>query len=150
MRRIIFGLLLFVTIFAQASILPIINPLTVTPDLVLVLLFTRCAFCGPREALFWILVAGTMLDILSMDALGTNALALVCIVLLAGLARQRAFQSNILVPVVLIVVATVVHGFILSMLRGAPLSLYIVYQAMFHAMLVSIIYLFVRRMPREY
>lgn len=150
MRRIIFGLLLFVTIFAQATILPIINPLTVTPDLVLVLLFTWCAFCGPREALLWIFISGSILDILSLDALGTNALALVCIAVLAGLARQRIFQSNIVVPVVLVVVATLIHGFVLYTLRGASLSLFLVYQAMFNAVFVPIVYLFARRMAREY
>jgi len=150
MRRIIFGLLLFMAIFAQATILPKINPLTVTPDLVLVLLFMWCTFCGPREALLWIFVTGVFLDILSLDALGTNALALSCIVILAWFAQQRILQSNVIVPMMLVVVATFAHGFVLYTLRGTSLSIFILYQALFHALLVPIFYLFMRRMAREH
>jgi len=149
MRRIIFGLLLFVTIFAQATILPTINPLTVTPDLVLVLLFMWCTFCGPREALLWIFVAGSIIDILSLDALGTNALALSCIVLLAWLAQQRILQSNVVVPMVLIVIATFIHGFVLYTLRGTSFGIFLLYQALFQALLVPVFYLFMRGMARE-
>ncbi|MGB3307115.1 MAG: rod shape-determining protein MreD [Thermomicrobiales bacterium] len=148
MTRITFGLLLFVTIFAQATLLPSVNPLAITPDLVLVLLFLWSAVCGPREALFWVFVGGVTLDILSMDPLGTNALALVCVALLAGLARQRLYQSTVIVPVVLVVIATLIHGFVLYTLRGTSLDLFLLLQAVLHAILVPFIYFFVRRLAR--
>ncbi|HEU0165199.1 MAG TPA: rod shape-determining protein MreD, partial [Thermomicrobiales bacterium] len=81
MSRIIFGLLLFVTIFAQATLIPAWNPLRFGPDLVVVLLFLWSGISGPREALFWVFVSGLLLDILSADPLGTNALSLVIVVI---------------------------------------------------------------------
>lgn len=148
MTRILFGLLLFATALIQATVLPRVNPTSLSPDLVLVMLFLWSASRGIRESLAWIFFTGILLDVLTLDPLGTNGLALVIVVLLSGPGRQRIFQFNVVVPVLLVFVATIVHGLVLYTLRGAPLGLFIVLQACLHALLLPILYLISRFFSR--
>lgn len=152
MARILFGLLVVVAALVQATILPRVNPLSVYPDLVLVLMFLWAIRHGVRESLLWIFFSGLFLDVLTLDPFGTNGLALVVIVLLAGPARHRLFQSRIVMPILLVVVVTVVHGVMLSLLRGMPPGITVLWQtalqAAMHAVIVPVIYLLTRWIDR--
>ena len=59
-----------------------------------------------------------MLDILGMDRLGANALALLPVALLGGLSRGRFFQSALVFPMVLCMLATFAYVAALLRLRG--------------------------------
>jgi rod shape-determining protein MreD len=145
MARLLFGFLLVVMALVQATVLPRLNPFTVSPDLVLVFLFVWSASRSLRESLFWVFFTGILLDVLALDAFGTNALALVGVVVLAGLARQRVFHANILIPMLLVAVTSVVHGLVLGLLRGdVPAGMTIPIQAVAHALLIPVIYLALR------
>lgn len=148
MARFVFGLILVATVFTQATVLPGINPLIVTPNLVLVMLFIWSSMRGTREGLFWAFGAGLLLDVIGLDPLGTNGLALLLVVLLAALARRRVFHSGMIIPVVLIVLATLSHTAVLDLIRGTTPSRMVVLQALLHALLVPPIYLFVGAMDR--
>jgi rod shape-determining protein MreD len=129
----------------QATILPRVNPISVYPDVVLVLLFVWSSARGIRESLAWVFFAGLLLDVLALDYFGTNALALLVVVLLASLAHQRVLHANVLIPIVLVALATVVHGVVLAMLRqDFPTGWFIPLQALMHALLIPIIYLGLR------
>jgi rod shape-determining protein MreD len=148
MTRILFGLLLFVIALVQATVLPRVNPTSLAPDFILIMLFLWSASHGIRESLAWIFFTGILLDVLTLDPLGTNGLALVIVVLLSGTGRQRIFQINVVVPVLLVFVATIVHGLVLYSLRGAPFGLFIVLQGLLHALLLPILYLISRVFSR--
>lgn len=156
MARLLFGLLVVGAALVQATILPRVNPFSVTPDLVLVLLFLWAVRHGVRESLLWIFFSGLLLDLLTLDPFGTNGLALVVIVLLAGPARHRLFQSRIVVPILLVIVVTIVHGTVLSLLRGMPIDIPLVFQAApqvalqaaVHAVLMPIIHVITRGINR--
>ena len=67
------------------------------------------------------------------------------VVVLAGLARQRVFHANILIPMLLVAVTSVVHGLVLGFLRGdLPSGWTIPIQAAVHALLIPVIYLALR------
>ncbi len=140
MARLIFGLLLFATVFAQSTFIPRLNPLIITPDLVLVLLFMWAAYHSLRESLIWVFMTGIVLDILSIDPLGANGLALLIVVALAYPARNRMFQSSMIIPILLVMVATVVHGVVLYAIRGITPTMFIGFQALLHGLLVPVIY----------
>lgn len=145
MSRIFFGILLVLAALAQATVMPRINPVPVYPDFVLVFLFLWSASRSVRESLVWVFLAGILLDVLALDPLGANALALVIVVLLAGLVRQRVFHANVLIPMALVAVATVIHGVVLGALRGdLPVGWFIPLQALIHALLIPVIYLILR------
>jgi rod shape-determining protein MreD len=149
MTRILFGLMLLFAALIQATILPRVNPTSVHPDFVLVLLFVWSSTRSIRESLFWIFFAGLLLDVLALDFFGTNALSLVIVALMAGLTRQRVLHANILMPIALMAVATVVHGLALALLRGdLPVGWFIPMQASLHALMIPVVYLVLRLIDR--
>lgn len=117
MARIVFALLIFASALVQATILPELNPLQVQPNLVLVLLLIWTAQHGMGEGMLWAATVGFLLDLLAMDTLGTNGLALLVVVLLGGAARRRFFHSGPMLPMVLTLVAAFVSPFLVLLLR---------------------------------
>ncbi len=145
MSRILFGILLISVALIQATILPRINPFPVFPDFVLVFLFVWSAVRSVRESLVWVFFAGILLDVLALDPFGTNALSLVIVVLLAGLARQRVLHANVLIPIALVAASTIIHGIVLAALRGdMPAGWFLPLQALVHALLIPVIYFILR------
>jgi rod shape-determining protein MreD len=118
MTRALFGLLLVVAALLQTALLPRWQILAVTPGLVVVLLFAWSAYRGVAEGLAWVFVAGLLLDVLGLDRLGANAIALLPVALLGGLSRGRFFQSALVFPMVLAMAATFLYVGVLLGLRG--------------------------------
>ncbi len=118
MVQLVFAILLIASALAQATVLPALGPIGILPNIVLVLLLIWSAWRGTREGLLWVFGIGIVLDLLALDALGTNGLALVVTALLAGPARRRFFHSGMVVPLLLTILATIVHGLVLMLLRG--------------------------------
>lgn len=150
MSRLVFAALLVSAAVAQASILPTLGAIGVMPNVVLVLLLVWCAIRGTAEGLAWVFSIGVLLDLLALDPIGTNGLALVTVAVLAGLARRRFFHSGMVVPIVLAVLATIVHAAVLTGMRGmvdggsmppASLARLVVLQSMLNALLVPPLYL---------
>ena len=118
MTRTMFGLLLVVAALLQTALLPRWSLLAVAPGLILVLIFGWSSYRGVPEALAWVLGAGLLLDILGLDRLGVNALALLPVALLGGLSRGRFFHSALVFPMVVAMVATFIYVGSLLALRG--------------------------------
>lgn len=118
MTRPIFALVLIAAALLQTSLLPRWGLLAVTPGLVLVLIFAWSAYRGVPEALAWVMAAGLLLDVLGLDRLGVNALALLPAALLGGLARGRFFHSALVFPILVAMAATFVYVATLLTLRG--------------------------------
>jgi rod shape-determining protein MreD len=156
MARILFALLLFSAAMIQAVTLPSLHVLGVLPDLVLVLILVWSALRGTAEGLIWAFAVGILLDVLSLDPLGTNGLALLVVVLMAGPARRRLLHSGMVFPMLLVVFATMLHAFVLLMLRsdasaGIPVSAVIrisFLQGLLNAVLVPPIYVILSGMNR--
>jgi rod shape-determining protein MreD len=156
MGRLLFGALITATVFFQATLWPEVGPLAVLPDLALVLLLVWSAMRGIPEGLFWAFGIGLLIDVIALDPFGANALALIFVAVLGGLARRRLFHSNLVVPIVVAGIATFVHAFILLIIRGGesgglPLSsiMHIVLlQALLNAIIVPPLYLIAGLMDR--
>lgn len=156
MGRPLFVLLLMLAALVQATLLPALG-LVVLPNAVLVLVLVRGATRGVAGALAWAAVAGVLLDVLAMDRIGVNALALLPVALIGGLGRRRLFQSGVLFPMLLAVVATFAHALVLSMLRGSgrealdafpAIARLVVLQGLLNAVLVPPLYGLVGWMTR--
>ena len=157
MSRPVFGVLLIAAALLQTALLPRWQLLAVTPGLVLVLVLGWSAYRGLFEALAWVLIAGLLLDILGLDTLGTNALALLPVALLGGLARGRFFHSALVFPMVLAVAATFVYVAVLLALRGLlgegsdasqALGTMTLLQALLNALLVPLVFGFLGWLQR--
>jgi rod shape-determining protein MreD len=155
--RPLFAVFLIIAALLQSALLPRWQLLVVTPGLVVVLLLAWSAYRGIPEALAWVLVAGFVLDVLALDRLGANALALLPIALLGGLSRGRFFHSALVFPMVLAMVATFLYVGTLLALRGLlgeggdvsqMLGRVTVLQALLNALLVPPVYGFVGWLQR--
>jgi rod shape-determining protein MreD len=156
MARILFGLLLFAAAMIQAVTLPSLHVLGVLPDLVLILILVWSALRGTVEGLAWAFAVGILLDLLALDPLGTNGLALLVVVLMAGPARRRLLHSGIVFPMLLVILATMAHAFLLLLLRsdasaGVPVASIFrlaFLQALLNSLLVPPIYVIASGMNR--
>lgn len=157
MARILFGGVLLVVALAQATVVPANNPIALQPNVALVLILVWSALRGLPEGLTWAFALGILLDVLAVDPLGTNALALLPVVLLAGATRRRFFQSTLIFPMALAVVATVLHAVGLLLLRGgateaislSTLLRFILLQAVLNTIFVPPLYLVAAAMNRR-
>lgn len=144
MARIIFAALILLALFAQIAVLPSIDTFRVLPNFPLVMLLVWSSIRGIREGLFWAFGIGLLLDILAIDPLGSNGLAFLAAVLLGGLSARQFVRSRLISTVVLAVIATVLHGVVILMVRNAeggamPLNSIVrplLSQAMLNAILV--------------
>jgi rod shape-determining protein MreD len=148
MKRFLFGLLLAVTAFAQSTIVPQLNPLEVSPNFVLVLLFLWSGLRGMREGLVWAFFVGLLLDVLSVEPLGLNGIALASAAVLAGPAQNRMFRSSVFFSLVLMIVASLVYSVIIYALRDVRPNAFILVQAMMHALIVPLAYVLIRAFDR--
>ena len=151
MARLLFAIVIVSAALLQATLIPAVGTLDVLPSLVLVLLLLWAALRGVAEGLIWVFAVGLLLDGLAIDHLGTNGLALLPVALLAGPARRRFFHSGMLVPLLLVFLATLLHALLLSSLRSigdaglalAPGAIFRIgaLQALLNALLVPPLYL---------
>jgi rod shape-determining protein MreD len=118
MTRWVFAFVLVVAAVAQATLLPLIGPVAVLPNFVLVLILVRTARRGAVDGLLWTVLVGVVLDTLALDPLGTNGVALLPVVLVGGLARRRWFISGPAFPMLLAIVATFAYAVTLLAVRA--------------------------------
>lgn len=149
MARPIFATLLILATILQAVLLPAWQLVAVTPGIVLVLLLGWSAHRRLGEALLWVFLVGILLDVIGLDRLGTNALALLPVVLLSNLARGRFFNSALVFPMLLAIAATFLYVGTLLLLRGSlgesgdplqALGRITLLQALLNALLVPPVY----------
>lgn len=149
MTRILFALVLFSVVFAQATFLPRMNPYPVTPDLALVILFFWMTRRSLRESLAWIFAVGVVVDVLAMDPLGLHALAMLPLAALAYPMKMRPWQFHVFSAMALVLLGSIVHGTLLSIMRVQGITLDIGIQAVLQTLLVPLVYLGFRIVARR-
>ena len=118
----LYAVVLFAVAIFQATVMGQFSPIAIQPDITLVLLLVWCANTGTAEGLTWAFGLGILTDVLALDALGTNPLALLPVALLAAASRKRVFNSKLLFPILLMVAATLVHAVVLLLLRSGAVG----------------------------
>lgn len=149
MTRILFALVLFSVVFAQATFLPRMNPYPVTPDLALVILFFWMTRRSLRESLAWIFAVGVVVDVLAMDPLGLHALAMLPLAALAYPMKMRPWQFHVFSAMALVLLGSILHGTLLSIMRVQGITLDIGIQAVLQTLLVPLVYLGFRIVARR-
>jgi len=105
-KRFLFALLLVGTATIQVTLLPRLNPLQVSPDLVLGLILVSSSLSGVVIGMGWAALAGLTMDLLTLEPLGSHGLALLLVAIIGGLARRRLLRSDLLLPMGLVILAT--------------------------------------------
>lgn len=105
------ALILFLTCLVQAVVLPQAVPIAARPQFVVLLVVAICLVESLYDATIWAFVGGLMLDLMSGPAfpIGSNALILVLVALLASLGQADPFRNLLVVPLITVFGATVFY-----------------------------------------
>ncbi len=124
--RFLFAILLIIVSVAQFTWLSAAGFLGISPNLVLVFVLILAGRYGAREGVVWAFAAGILLDLLALDPLGSNALALIPVALIGSVARRSMLHSGLLMIMLMVIAGTVTHFVVASIidtLMGSGYSL---------------------------
>lgn len=112
MARVVFALFIATVAIFQSAFFPAVGLLEITPDFVLVFLLIWSSIHGVFEGLLWVFGVGLWVDLLTLDPLGTHALALLPVAVIGGLISTRLFRSGAVLPILAVVAATCAYHFV--------------------------------------
>lgn len=101
-------LLALLAIF-QTTLVPVLLPGRVRPDLMLMVVVGWGVVHGNGQAVLWGLGGGMLLDLFAGTPFGLHALTLGAIGLLADTLQTNFFRSNLFIPFATIFVATLIY-----------------------------------------
>jgi len=93
----------------QTTLVPLILPGPVRPDLMLLIVVGWGVVHGNGQAALWGLGGGILLDLFSGTPFGLHSLSLGAVGLLADSLQTNFFRSNILMPIVMMFVTTLLY-----------------------------------------
>ncbi|MBN1934798.1 MAG: rod shape-determining protein MreD [Anaerolineae bacterium] len=150
-------LLLFGLALVQSTVLPRVTLWGVHPELMLMVVISWSILSGAEEGMLWALIGGIPLDLLSAGTFGLHTLALLLVSFLSGLGESTIFRSDLLMPLLIIPLATL--GYELALLGGlyltgwsAPFGAYfsraVLPSMLLNTLLMAPIYLILRALHR--
>ncbi len=117
--------ILSLVILIQGTLLSRVRIVGVSANLLLVTVVCWSLTRNVQEGLVWAFAGGLGIDLISGLPLGTSSLALMPTCFLAGIGRSSIFAQNIFWPVLLVILATPLHGWLILLtqqLRGVPVD----------------------------
>lgn len=146
-RNGILALIFLGSLIIQAAFISVL-PIKIKPDLVLVLVILYALLNGVRGGLAAGAIMGLLLDLLRGRVFGMNLLALALTAGAAGWLENKIFKENLLVPVVVVFIASLLHGLLMLCLGymaglSNPLKTGVqiaVFEALFNIFLVPLVY----------
>lgn len=115
------AILLFIASLVQSVVLPQAVPISARPHFVVLLVVAVCLAESLYAAVIWGFMGGLMLDLMSGPAfpIGTNALILVLIALIASLGQADPFHNLLLVPLFTAFACTIFYHILMMGLSAA-------------------------------
>jgi len=115
------AVILFIVSLVQSVVLPQAVPLAARPRLIVMLVVAVCVVEGLYDAIIWGFIGGLLLDLMSGPALplGSNALILVLVALLASLGQADPFKDQVFVPLATVFVCTIFYNVMIMLLAFA-------------------------------
>lgn len=112
-------LVLALVVIAQGTLFSRLRIFDVGPNLLLVTTVCWSLVQNMASGLVWGFAGGLGADLITGMPLGTSSLALMAPCLLAGFGRKTVFASNLVLPVLLVGLATPLHGWIVLLSQQA-------------------------------
>ncbi len=105
--------LLFALALIQSTVMPHLSIWGVHPELILMVVTSWSILSGAEEGMLWALIGGVLLDLISAGQFGLHTLALLVVGFLSGLGERTVFRSDLLMPLLIIPLATLVYELLL-------------------------------------
>ncbi|MCL4516526.1 MAG: rod shape-determining protein MreD [Firmicutes bacterium] len=100
MHLVVIGLVLFISVILQATVLPHLQIFGIKPDLVSLVVVAFALFRGRYQGAAVGISGGLMIDFLRGDFLGLSALSKGIVGFLLGTMEERVFNDDFIIPVV--------------------------------------------------
>jgi rod shape-determining protein MreD len=116
---------LTLAVLIQATLLVRIRFLGAAPNLLVVAVVCWSLIRGLGDGLVWGFIGGLGMDVVAGLPVGTSALALMGVSPLAGLGKSSVFPGSLTLPILLVVLATPIHGWIVLLIQqflGVPVD----------------------------
>ena len=110
---------LFVLSLLQTTLMPRITLLGVHPDLMLMAITSWSLLRGSQEGMLWALIGGVTTDLFSGGPFGVTTLSLLVVGFLSGLGEKTVFRFDLLIPILVTPLATLVYDAALLALLSA-------------------------------
>ncbi len=110
---------LVIVAMLQSTVMPRIMALGVHPDLMLLVVTSWTLLRGAQEGMFWALVGGIAIDLFSGAPFGVYTLSLLVASFLSSLGERNVFRLDLLIPILVIPLATLVQNAIMLALLWA-------------------------------
>ena len=114
-RNGIVALLVLGSLILQSTFISVL-PIKIKPDLVFVMVVLFALLNGVRDGMVVGGLAGLLQDILRGRLIGMNLLALALTSCIVGWLENKIYKENIMVPVVVVFLATLLHGVLMMLL----------------------------------
>lgn len=129
----------FLLAVLSVSAMPYVKVLGVTPDFVLIFAVCWAVIRGQDEAVIVVPASGFMRDLMTSDPLGTSALAMIPIVLLAAAIRLRTLDSDFVPSIAVVAVGSFTYGLISMSVLGVTGQHIDLFDAILRVVLPSVI-----------
>src|ERR1043166_126260 len=105
------ALLLFIASLVQSVVLPQTVPVAARPQFVVLLVIAVCLVESLYDGAIWGFMGGLMLDLMNLPLfpVGSNALILVLVALLASMGRASPFHNRLILPLVVAFTGTLFY-----------------------------------------
>ncbi len=105
--------ILLTAVLLQSTVMPRVVMWGVHPDLVLIVVTVWSLLRGAEEGMLWALLGGIGLDLMSGAQFGVHTLALLLVSFVSGLGERTLFRSELLMPLLVIPLATLMYELML-------------------------------------
>jgi rod shape-determining protein MreD len=110
--------IVFVLGLLQSTLMPHITIWGVHPDLVLMVVTSWSLLRGAQEGMLWALLGGIACDLFSGGTFGVCTLPLLLVSFASSLGESNVFRFDLLIPILVIPLATLVYNGIIMVLLG--------------------------------
>lgn len=147
-RRLLFTIILLVTLLLQVGVAGEMSIGSVKPDILLVATICWALFEGPSRGALFGFWAGLLEDVFSTAVLGVGAFAKTLMGYFAGELRQRVVSKSVIWPMLIIFVGTILHELIkfaawtmVGLERKPPFELTVIFGlALYNAVITLAVY----------
>jgi rod shape-determining protein MreD len=119
---LIFATFMFLSGLVQTSFPVTVAQLEFRADLVLLLVVAITLVRGLREGLIWAFIGGLLLGVLAPYTLplGSYSLLLIVVAVLASLSQNNLFESNLIMPLAIVAIASAAFRVLLLLVTEGP------------------------------
>ncbi len=116
MKVILWIVVIGLTYVVQCALIPLATVNGIKPDLLLIVVISTGLLAGKEKGVAIGFFAGLLADIASGGIFGCHTLSKMAIGYGAGMLERKVFKENILLPLLAVMVATVLHSLLMTII----------------------------------